>query len=134
MKLPIILSIVLLLYVPVVFGQSLAVNNSAFTHNGLVSAGNYLLRPPYAQEHCYATRMGAVYMITGAAALGLSILYINNRPNDQNLLVLFVAVYGLVAVPVGSALFIGGEIYDHTGARRISIIGKSNEVGLAYNF
>ena len=141
MRLIIIVLVLLFSNWPKVSGQSMAFNNSAFAHYEQSGKDNYPSIASNDREHCRATRGGELCMAVGGGMLIGALLLApsqipanTNKPTDQGLWVVVIGVGGAVLIIEGVISFIGGEIYDRTGQRRLSIIGKQNQVGFAYNF
>jgi len=135
MRLIIIVIVLLFINWPKVSGQSMAFNNSAFAHYEQSGKDNYPSTNSFKRQHCKATIVGEVCMIGGGASLLGAIILIKIEPqNSQDISPLILGVVGVFCIGEGVICFIGGEIYDRTGQRRLSIIGKQNQVGLAYNF
>ena len=121
------------------FGQELALHNTV-RFRGLPPIEQKAYQPDYSygMKHCKALIYGEVYLISAAVITGAGLIWFNSIRNDPNALdfalpSLFI-VSGGCGVIVGLGLFIGGEIHDHSGNRRYSIISKGNQVGVAYNF
>ena len=93
-------------------------------------------------KHCKAVRHGAVVAGLGSAEIVVGGIWLNQlpaqdpaaKPNDVGLLPALILVDGLLNFVVGGLFFIGGEIYEHSGNNRYSLISKENQMGLAYNF
>ena len=58
----------------------------------------------------------------------------NGRPTSVGLFPALIFVDGILNFVFGGCIFIGGELHELHKNRRYSIISKSNEFGLAYNF
>jgi hypothetical protein len=92
------------------------------------------------QKHCIRTYVGEGLMIGGGVLIVGSIIGIGSAQsataNDagQQLLFLFVGVGGISLAIPGLANYISGKRYEHKHKEQLTVIGKRNQVGLAYNF
>ena len=111
--------------------------------NSLGSTGLSTFRPKrWPREHCYATTAGIKGMIVGGSmsAVGIGVLLWppDNDPTSKygppsQYPALIVAGVGVHILLVATAMFLGGEIYDHR-TQRLSLIGSKDQLGIAYNF
>ena len=125
------------------FGQELAFN-SAVGFKPMLAKANTAFKTDwgYERKHCKAVTGGAAFFVGGAVEIIGGGIWLNQLPSNPNngrpssvgLLPGIIFVDGLLNFVVGGFIFLGGEIYEHSGNRRYSIISRGNQMGVAYNF
>jgi hypothetical protein len=136
MKIIINLSFALLLLPFMVSGQEVAFlsrpipqyvqqNTADFTYDGF----------RHHNKHCGATRVGTAMMIGGGAFALLGGGIVLAHPGNSGLITgLAVGVGGLTVVFYGAIVYGCGMLHDYNLRKRLTVTGKRNEIGLAYNF
>jgi len=134
--------IILLLafFQPKLTAQSLAINANTTPSLSELKTSVYTI--PQAKKHCNAVRVGEVLMISGGAvaiAGGIGLASITTGPDGDlgagGLLSYMVIGAGGIVMVGGIVVFIIGEVRDHQHKQpRVTLISKSNEFGVAYNF
>jgi hypothetical protein len=136
----IILSVLAISHCQPVAAQKLAINAYTATHLPIVKTSAYDVQQ--IKKHCNAVRVGEVLMISGGAVViagGINLATLSTGPNGDlgtgGLFAYMVIGAGGIVMVGGIMVFIIGEVHDHQHKpQRVTIIGKRNEVGLAYNF
>ncbi len=127
----IMLSLVLLCQCSLVSGQSMAFANNPVTNYTPFSDSSYTT--PH-RKHCIATRVGEGFLIAGGgffvAALGEGVFTKDN--NDLSVPLFMFA--GIFFGGIGGIVLGRGKHYEKNHKARFVIVGKGNQIGLAYNF
>jgi len=139
MKQLIILSI-LLSHHYFIFGQTFALSNNTFTQPWQQKEA----RPPYLivnnLKYHQRTHIGEGLIVAGGVLLAVSIIGISTTQAnseegaDNQFLFGLAGVGGLSMMIPGIIIFTYGRRYESKHKEQLTIIGKRNQLGLAYNF
>ncbi len=123
------------------YGQDVAFSNTAFRNDAYASLipvqENYLYSLQQHKTHCGAVRIGKVMMITGGGIVAVGgIMYLGRDKTIPYAEILpdLTMLLGGTVVFYGAVIFGFGTLHDIEHKTRVSVIGKRNQFGLAYNF